>query len=152
MSKSVYNKGKRSLKTLEVNDLGAVLLTFYTWGPHGARDSSGAARGLPHGQPFIWGGKGTARAQDKVIQLGDGISTACSFSGLQDSRVKAGSWFQHGLSAKSYRLFRVVGGQQSLACPRFIQLTALHKAVMTEKIYQPDIVLCKEGGTPQLNL
>lgn len=149
MSKSIYNKGKRSLKILKVNDRGAVLLTFYTWGPHRTRDSSGAARGLPHGQPFIWEGKGPTRAQDKVIRLGAGIRTACYFSGLQDSRVKAGSWFQHSLSAKSYRLFSVVSG------PSFTQLTALHKAVMMEKTNQPDILLCKEGaksGSPQLNL
>lgn len=126
-------------------EMGAVLLTFYTWGPHGARDSSGAGQGLPHGQPFIWEGKGPARAQDKVIQLGAGINTARYFPGLQDSRVKAGSWFQHSLSAKSYRLFTVVSGQQSLAHPRFIQLTALHKAVIMERINQPDILLCKEG-------
>lgn len=134
------------MKTL-VNNLGVVLLTFNTWGPHGDRDSSGAARGLPHVQPLIWEGQGPTGAQDEVIQLGAGVTTAGYFSGLQDSRVKAGSWFQHSLSAKSYRLFGIVRGQ-SLACPRFKQLTALHKTVLMEKISQPNILLCKEGGPP----
>lgn len=102
---------------------------FNTWGPHGDRDSSGAARGLPHVQPLIWEGQGPTGAQDEVIQLGAGVTTAGYFSGLQDSRVKAGSWFQHSLSAKSYRLFGIVRGQ-SLACPRFKQLTALHKTAV----------------------
>ena len=136
------------MKTLQVNDPGAALLTFCTWGPHGSRDPSGAGRGLPHGQLLIREGQGPARAQEKVTQLEAGISTACCFTRLQDSRVKAGSWLQHSLGAKSYRLFSAASGQSSLAGPHFIQLTALHKAVTMEKINQPDILLCKEGGAP----
>lgn len=122
--------------------LGSVPPTFHTWGPHGARDSSGAARGLPHGQLLIWEGQRPTRAQGRVSQLGAAITVACHFSGLQDSCTEAGSWFQHSLSAKAHRFFGDASAPGGIARPLLTQLTALHKAATTEEKHQPDMLLC----------
>lgn len=88
---------------------------------------------------FNWASKGPAKL---------GNNTACCFSGVQDVRVEVGSWFHHSRGDKNYRLFSDVRGQQSLACPHFIQCTDLSKAVVN----QSDILLCWRGGSPCLNL
>lgn len=145
MSKNVYTNRKRSLESLKANNLAAVLLTFYTWGPHGARNSCSAVRGPPHGQPIIPRGKVVVGVQDKAPLPGAGSSPAHCSSRQQHRRAQAGSSFHHSLSASRYRLFRAVSAEQSQACSSFIQLRALHRAAMMEKMNQPDILLYQRG-------
>lgn len=147
LSKSVYDNGKGSLESLRVSNL-VVLLTFYTWGPHRARDFCGAVRAPPQGQAIIQAGIGLVGVCDKVPLPGVG-SSHC-FSRWHHRRAKAGSCFHPSLRARRYRLFSTGSVVQSCAFSSFTQLRALscnaaHTAAMMEKMNQPEILLCQKG-------